>query len=409
MSRKSEAKKNYPDVSPSVVELLFADLPARGRYSTWAVRQVSEGHDLTKVFDVVSRFHEHRKRLPEGQKDLGEYPDPRAVSKTLDTLPDSKRGTRKKDPGYDLILRTSGVDFYHVRTHEGMMRLGRDTKWCVTSKDSWDVYVRDSLFVVAINRVFSKRGHFNRIVIQVTGLAQKNPKILDLRTMQEYSKGASRSYHRWRNRFGEVRYVLYDARDQTYDEEHSLTDPDESPGALEELLDYFSEREGVVREAVSLLITPASREEAEDYARRSAEVFRTLRHASSGKPLIALVEEIRSLGLFNPLSLLLHPRMRSARDCQAVYDTCTDEEKAALDDRNYVDFLRGGAVNVPEILDKAFGKCRSSLVKRLAAIAWDNPMLNKTSRKRFGAHFLKYVIGMDPDEVAEIPALYNEI
>lgn len=406
MSRMSKAQETFPELDESVFNEL-AKLPGNGAYIMWGAEAVSDGHDVECVVSILKQFHAAKRRLPKEERDISRYYDLDEIGEALERLTSSKRMSKKADPGYTKILEYPMLTFYHVHAAHGMACLGRDTKWCITNPVSWERYKKHSEFIVVINHALMHRGTFSKIVIQIGNMASKENEFLGEEELKEFSHTSFRTQPS-----KGCAYIFFDANDSAYgfhngfNKKHN-TMPQRS---MEELIDHLTGEKGAVKKAVTAVVGGSSPEEIDARMDRVHRIQSVLRRAQTGKSIPPLVEDVRELNLFNPLSLLMHPRMRAIRDYAAVWEACTDEEKR-VHCEDYVQILVRPAVNIPGLLEFIFEEMPGYYnddrwynfdTDNLFMAAWRNNRLNSASRVVLSKMFLKHVISLKDKEMTKL-------
>jgi hypothetical protein len=361
MSRRSNALEKYPKVDPVIAHGLFDRDPSRGAYGEWMVGRVADGEHHETVHDVVVLFHQCKQRLPKEWRDLYNYPHTHALRTAIEKIGEtSKRAKRRKHRGYTLIHEYPLVSFYRVDSYQGIKSLGRDTKWCITNESQYKQY-KERLIVVAVSRLRGKQDAYSKFAV----LSQKKVLIDPDRFLSwEKLKGIARDGYKFD-------WGVWDAKDR-----HPYHYGDEDGQPLGEMLDMLAGRRGATQAAMA---AAAGGTEHMEIFKSTLEEVRGCRGAFSA---LEIAEKAAKHRLFNPLSLLDHPDVRSTGACRDVWKLSRKSHREALDREALMQLARRPAMNVPEVLElyleRAYGRNSSDLVLPLL----DNGRLTAETKER---------------------------
>lgn len=330
MSRRTQAKEKFPRVAPAIVDEIFDNDPSRGAYGMWMVGRVAAGEGIQEVLTTVVAFHERKRRLPDSKRDLYGYKDVPALYEALVELdPESNRSKRRQAPGYHLLQEYPSVVFYQVDTFPGMRRLGRDTKWCTTELSSYEEY-EGCVFVVAVNKTREGRHPFSKLAIVQSRASVDRDKFIPWHIMKKKAK-----------RGLEVAYEVYDAKDSCYHTGRHQESP------LEALIDALVGKQGVVEAVMAQAM--GGDERVKIYQEVLAVLGNHGESRAKKKDVIECARKAATFGLFNPLSLMDHPLIRTEEASRQIWDIATKDQQETLDHGALKQLAERPAVNIPEV------------------------------------------------------------
>lgn len=365
MSRRSKTLEKYPQVAPVVVHALFDRDPTRGAYGEWMVRRVMKGEHHQAVLEAVQLFHRCKKRMPPEGRDLYRYQDSQALrSAVMEVGEISKRAHRRQHRGYTLVHEYPAVSFYRVDSYKGMQALGRGTKWCITNEGEYNNY-KQRLIVVAVSRLRASGDAYSRFAL----LSEKSVKI---DPDQFFSWDKLRTMARDGYRFS---WGAWDAKDR-----HPYYYGSREDHPLTEMLDMLAGRRGAAEAA---MVAAAGGLERVNEMKR---LLSSMRGRLGTHGAIAVAEQASGHRLFNPLSMLDHPDVRSLSACEAIWKLARKSHRDALDDKALETLAGRPAINLPELFDLYVGqkyvKGHATLVGRLL----DNGRLTQETKERVLAY-----------------------
>jgi hypothetical protein len=359
MSRRSRAKQKFGD--GELVDRMFDADPSRGAYGEWMVRRAKAGEHEEAVIEAATVFHECKSRMPRDGRDLYAYGSVDELRRAIDEVGEvSARARRRSDPGYELVVEYPRISFYRVKTYEGMRTLGRGTTWCVTSKDDYE-HFSDRMIVVAISRARDDRDPYSRFALVTDKRVDFDP--LDFFPWDALKYLA---------RVGlDLRWRSWDALDR-----NPRWASESSSGPLEEIMDLLAGRRGATLDAMRAAVGGVERVDA------LRDAFAVLRsHRARVQDVLDVAEMAAVEGLFNPLSLLLHPKVTGRESCSQVWRCSTSEHRDAVGTTEVLDVATRAAVNVPEIFDWCRERCRGSAGALFGALL-ENPRMTRDTKAR---------------------------
>lgn len=338
MSRRSNTKKKFPNVDPTLIDKLFDHDPYRGAYGEWMVGRVDGGEHPDKVIGAVALWHECRNRLPKNQRDLYRYADTQALQNAVDALGGmSKRKQRHTKGGYTVLHEYPNITFYRVDSLAGMQVLGRDTKWCLSRREHFVRYAAQKI-LVAVSRVRPTRDPYSKFAIIVNRDTDPNQFIPWGRIKGNVRRGSG------------IEQNIWDALDRK--------------GAhLQEILDMLAGHRGATNDAVLEALGGAAK------AQMWGTVYEILESGRlSAVEALHVADLVATHGLFNPLSLLDHPDVRSIKTIHAIWHKSTKAHQDALSQEALKQLVTRPAVNIPELLELYWAKIHSGAWRPEAAL-----------------------------------------
>lgn len=336
MSRRTKAKSKYPSVDDATVDNLFARDPTRGAYGEWMVRQVAAGEHHDDVLEAVLSFHRCKDRLPKEQRDLYGHEDVGRVLAAVEGVgATSKRQRRMRSRGYSVVASLPNVTFYLVKSYEGVRALGRDTKWCITKRGDYKSY-SDKAIVVAVSKLREKRDAYSKFAILTTHAISVNPdKFFSWERLKAISaKGF------------EVDWRIWDAQDRNPYHYGQYVEP------LKEILDMLAGERGATDRVLSEALGGLTR----------IDLWRDTLHRLRGRVVPTTVIEVAEIAsrerLFNPLSMLDHPSIRSMGACERIWKVARKSAREALDKEALEQLARRPAINMPDLLSMYWDRAR---------------------------------------------------
>lgn len=289
MGRRQKAQQAYPDVPVDVVDRLFEACPRKGAYGTWMVSQVDQGADEDQVVDVARSFDKVRAALPKTDRDLYRYDSAEDVLATISRAVKKKKQKRSK--GYECLLDSPHLRFYRVQTFQGMRRLGRDARWCITRKRDWKAYAEGNAVFVAVLPSAKRRALASKFCI-VTPLPSPGRfySWKYLIKIMERVEGV------------DLEFEVYNCRS------HEMVDGTE----IVEVLSQVAQRD--IGELIVSYVTHAPLSEA-------------LRDCMDDP--VKCAKTLKEYGV-NPLSALTHPKARSVETCSKIWDISDKEHRFHL-------------------------------------------------------------------------------
>jgi len=365
MSRRSKTLEKYPQVAPLVVHALFDRDPTRGAYGEWMVRRVMKGEHHHAVLEAVKLFHRCKKRMPPEGRDLYRYEDTHALRNAVMEVGEiSKRARRRQHRGYTLVHEYPAVSFYRVDSYTGMQALGRGTRWCVTNEGDYSNY-KKRLIVVAVSRLRDSGDAYSRFA-----LLSEKPVRLDPDQFFPWEKLRTMARDGYRFSWG-----VWDAKDR---HPYHYRRHDEQP--LTEILDVLAGRRGAAEAAMVAAAGGLER------VNEMKVLLSSMQGRFGTHGAISVAERASKHRLFNPLSMLDHPDVRSLSACEAVWKLARKSHREALDDRALETLAGRPAINLPELFDLYVGqkwfKGHATLVGRLL----DNGRLTQKTKERVLAY-----------------------
>lgn len=124
-----DLKKKYPNLPLNQIEHL------KPKYYLWAVKQLIDNADITKLVPLLEQFDKTQSRLTE--KDINKYKNLEQLNYTLNSLGESKTKikTQTKTSGSKKLFENDKYLLLRIESKGACIQYGNNTKWCITEQD----------------------------------------------------------------------------------------------------------------------------------------------------------------------------------------------------------------------------------------------------------------------------------